>query len=149
MLSNGHASMLLYALLHLYGFDLSMDEIMRFRQLGSKTPGHPEHGDTPGVELTTGPLGQGFGHGVGMALAGRLTRARYGVGGEGPGQHIVYGIVSDGDLMEGLSAEAASLAGHLGLGNLVYLYDDNHITIDGPTSLSFSEDVPRRSALPS
>ena len=144
VLSNGHASMLLYALLHLFGFDLSLDEIMRFRQLDALTPGHPEYGDTPGVELTTGPLGQGFAHGVGMALAGRLTRARFGVGGEGPGHHHVYGIVSDGDLMEGVSAEAGSLAGHLGLGNLIYLYDDNRITIDGPTSISFSEDVAKR-----
>jgi transketolase len=144
VLSNGHASMLLYALLHLFGFDLSLDEIMRFRQLDSRTPGHPEYGDTPGVELTTGPLGQGFAHGVGMALAGRMTRARFGVDGAGPGHHRVYGIVSDGDLMEGISAEAGSLAGHLGLGNLIYVYDDNHITIDGPTSLSFSEDVAMR-----
>jgi transketolase len=141
VLSNGHASMLLYALLHLYGFDLPLDEIVRFRQLGSRTPGHPEYGDTPGVELTTGPLGQGFAHGVGMALAARMTRARYGVDGEGPGHHFVYGIVSDGDLMEGISAEAGSLAGHLGLGNLIYVYDDNRITIDGPTSISFGEDV--------
>ena len=113
VLSNGHASMLLYSLLHLFGYALSLDEIVRFRQLGSKTPGHPEYGETPGVELTTGPLGQGFAHGVGMALAGRLARARFGVGGEGPGHHLVYGIVSDGDLMEGISAEAGSLAGHL------------------------------------
>jgi transketolase len=144
VLSNGHASMLLYALLHLYGYDLSMEDIVDFRQLGSRTPGHPEYGDTPGVELTTGPLGQGFAHGVGMALAGRLTRARFGADGEGPGHHFVYGIVSDGDLMEGVSAEAGSLAGHLGLGNLIYLYDDNQITIDGPTSISFSEDVAKR-----
>ena len=144
VLSNGHASRLLYALLHLHGFDLSLDDIMRFRQLGSRTPGHPEYGDTPGVEVTTGPLGQGFAHGVGMALAGRMTRARFAVDGEGPGQHIVYGIVGDGDLMEGISAEAGSLAGHLGLGNLIYLYDDNQITIDGPTSISFSEDVALR-----
>jgi len=144
VLSNGHASMLLYSLLHLYGFDLSLDDLRSFRTLGSKTPGHPEYGHTPGVELTTGPLGQGFAHGVGMALAGRMTRARYSVDGEGPGNHFVYGIVSDGDLMEGISAEAGSLAGHLGLGNLIYIYDDNAITIDGPTSLSFSEDVARR-----
>jgi transketolase len=144
VLSAGHASMLLYAMLHLYGFDLSLDELVRFRQLGSKTPGHPEYGHTPGVELTTGPLGQGFAHGVGMALAARMARARYGRGGDGPGHHIVYGIVSDGDLMEGVSAEAGSIAGHLGLGNLVYLYDDNHITIDGSTRLSFSEDVGKR-----
>ncbi len=144
VLSNGHASMLLYSLLHLFGYDLPLDEIVRFRQLGSRTPGHPEHGDTPGVEVTTGPLGQGFAHGVGMALAARLARSRFGVAGEGPGHHLVYGIVSDGDLMEGISAEAGSLAGHLGLGNLVYLYDDNLVTIDGPTSLAFSEDVARR-----
>jgi transketolase len=144
VLSNGHASMLLYALLHLYGFDLPLDEIVRFRQLGSRTPGHPEYGDTPGVEVTTGPLGQGFAHGVGMALAARMTRARFGVGDQGPGNHFVYGIVSDGDLMEGVSAEAGSLAGHLGLGNLIYIYDDNRITIDGPTSISFSEDVAKR-----
>jgi transketolase len=144
VLSAGHASMLLYSLLHLYGFDLALDDLMRFRQLDSKTPGHPELGDTPGVEMTTGPLGQGFGHGVGMALAARMTRARFAADGEGPGHHMVYGIVSDGDLMEGISYESASLAGHLGLGNLVYVYDDNRITIDGPTSLCFSEDVPRR-----
>jgi len=144
ILSNGHASMLLYSLLHLYGFELSLDDLRSFRVLGSKTPGHPEYGDTPGVEMTTGPLGQGFGHGVGMALAGRMTRARFGRDGSGPGQHFVYGIVSDGDLMEGISAEASSFAGHLGLGNLIYLYDDNEITIDGPTSVSFSEDVARR-----
>jgi len=144
VLSAGHASMLLYALLHLYGFDVPMEELRRFRQLDSKTPGHPEHGDTPGVEVTTGPLGQGFAHGVGMALAARMTRARFAVGDDGPGHHLVYGIVSDGDLMEGVSYEAASLAGHLGLGNLIYLYDDNRITIDGPTSHAFSEDVSAR-----
>ncbi|MEN8184770.1 MAG: transketolase, partial [Myxococcota bacterium] len=144
VLSAGHASMLLYSLLHLFGFDLPLEEIRRFRQLGSRTPGHPEYGETPGVEVTTGPLGQGFGHAVGMALAGRMARARFGRGGEGPGHHLVYTVASDGDLMEGLSHEAASLAGHLGLGNLVVLYDDNRVTIDGPTSLSFSEDVAGR-----
>ncbi len=144
VLSNGHASMLLYALLHLYGFALPLEQLQAFRQLHSKTPGHPEYGLTPGVELTTGPLGQGFAQGVGMALAGRATRARFGADGQGPGHHLVYGVVSDGDLMEGISAEASSLAGHLGLGNLIYLYDDNRITIDGPTDLSFSEDVARR-----
>jgi transketolase len=144
VLSAGHASMLLYSLLHLFGFDLPLDEIRRFRQLGSRTPGHPEHGETPGVEVTTGPLGQGFANGVGMALAARLARSRFGQDGEGPGHHLVYGIVSDGDVMEGVSHEAASLAGHLQLGNLVYLYDDNRVTIDGPTSLCFSEDVGRR-----
>ena len=148
VLSNGHASMLLYSLLHLYGYDLSAEEIANFRQLGSKTPGHPEYGDTPGVEVTTGPLGQGFAHGVGMALAARATRARFGAGDAGgPGNHHVYAICGDGDLMEGISYEASSLAGHLGLGNLVYLYDDNRITIDGPTSISFSEDVGKRDRL--
>jgi transketolase len=144
ILSNGHASMLLYSLLHLYGFGVSLDDIASFRQLGSKTPGHPEYGHTPGVEVTTGPLGQGFGHGVGMALAARATRARFAGADGGPGNHFVYGIVSDGDLMEGLSAEAGSLAGPWRLGNLIYLYDDNHITIDGPTSLCFSENVHAR-----
>ncbi len=144
ILSAGHASMLLYALLHLYGFEVSLDDLRDFRQLGSKTPGHPEFGDTQGVEVTTGPLGQGFAHGVGMALAARMTRSRFAVDGRGPGLHTIYGIVSDGDLMEGVSYEAASLAGHLGLGNLVYLYDDNQITIDGSTDLSFTEDVARR-----
>jgi transketolase len=144
ILSNGHASMLLYALLHLFGFDLSLEDLMAFRQLDSKTPGHPEYGDTPGVEMTTGPLGQGFGHGVGMALAARATRARFGSDDAGPGHHYVYGIAGDGDLMEGISSEAGSLAGHLGLGNLIYLYDDNRITIDGPTSIAFSEDVAQR-----
>ena len=145
VLSNGHASMLLYGLLHLFGFDLSMDDIRDFRQLGSRTPGHPEYGDTPGVEVTTGPLGQGFAHAVGMALAGRITRARFGGGHEGgPGNHIVYGFMGDGDLMEGISSEAASFAGHNGLGNLIFFYDDNHITIDGPTRLAFSEDAAKR-----
>lgn len=144
VLSNGHASMLLYATLHLFGYDLSLDEIRRFRQLGSKTAGHPEYGHAPGVEMTTGPLGQGFAHGVGMALAARMTAARFARDGEGPGHHAIYGIVSDGDLMEGLSAEAASLAGHLRLGNLVYVYDDNRITIDGTTALAFTEDVAKR-----
>ena len=145
VLSAGHASMLLYSLLHLFDYDLSHDDIAEFRQLGSKTPGHPEFGDTPGVEVTTGPLGQGFAHGVGMALAGKLTASQFAGGdADGPGSHMVYGIVSDGDLMEGIAYEAASLAGHLGLGNLVYLYDDNKITIDGPTSVTFSEDVAAR-----
>jgi transketolase len=144
VLSNGHASMLLYSLLHLFGFDLPKEELMRFRQLGSRTPGHPEFGHTPGVETTTGPLGQGFSNGVGMALAARMARSRFARDGEGPGRHFVYGIVSDGDLMEGISAEAGSLAGHLRLGNLIYLYDSNHVTIDGSTLLSFSEDVQRR-----
>ena len=147
VLSNGHASMLQYGLLHLFGFDLSLDDIARFRQLGSRTPGHPEYGETAGVELTTGPLGQGFAHGVGMALAGRMTASQFGNAGEGrdrPGQHFVYGFVGDGDLMEGVASEAASFAGHHELGNLIYLYDDNEITIDGRTDITFGEDVPKR-----
>ncbi len=147
VLSNGHASMLQYSLLRLYGV-LSQADIELFRNLGSRTPGHPEYGETPGIEVTTGPLGQGFAHAVGMALAGRLARSRFGQLDSddllGPGEHFVYGIVGDGDLMEGVSSEAGSLAGHLGLGNLIFLYDDNLVTIDGPTSLSFSEDVPAR-----
>ena len=147
VLSNGHASMLQYALLHLFGYDLSLDDIARFRQLGSRTPGHPEYGDTAGVELTTGPLGQGFAHGVGMALAARMTGSQFGGDGEGPdrpGQHFVYGIVGDGCLMEGVASEAASFAGSHALGNLIYVYDDNSITIDGRTDITFCEDVPKR-----
>ena len=139
VLSAGHGSMLLYSLLHLSGYDLSLEDLQNFRQWGSKTPGHPEHGLTPGVETTTGPLGQGFANGVGMALAERYLAARF----NRPGYHLVdhftYGIVSDGDLMEGISHEAASLAGHLGLGKLIYLYDDNHISIEGDTDLAFTE----------
>jgi len=141
VLSAGHASMLLYSLIHLYGLGLPLGEIERFRQLGSATPGHPELGATPGVEMTTGPLGQGFGHSVGMALAAKLARSRFGREGEGPGHHRVYVVASDGDLMEGISYESASLAGTLGLDNLVVLYDDNGVTIDGPTKLCFREDV--------
>ncbi len=142
ILSAGHGSMLLYATLHLAGYELPLDELKRFRQWGSRTPGHPERGLTPGVETTTGPLGQGFANGVGMALAERYLRERYGAD---ICDHRIYAICSDGDLMEGISAEAASLAGHLGLGRLIYLYDDNGITIDGPTSLAFSgEDVGAR-----
>jgi len=141
VLSAGHGSMLLYSLLHLSGYGLSLDEIRRFRQLGSITPGHPEHGVTPGVETTTGPLGQGFGNAVGLALAERVLAARFGAE---LFDHRTYALASDGDLMEGVASEAASLAGHLGLGRLIVLYDDNSITIDGPTSLAFSEDVPRR-----
>ena len=143
VLSAGHASMLLYSLLHLFGFDLSLDEIRRFRQWGSATPGHPEYGHTPGVEATTGPLGQGFGNGVGMALAQRMAKARFPRLGrllEGR----VFGLVSDGDLMEGVASESASLAGHWGLGEIVYLYDDNHVSIEGSTALAWSEDVERR-----
>ncbi len=145
VLSAGHGSMLLYSLLHLYGYDLSLEEIVNFRQWGSRTPGHPEFGHTAGVEATTGPLGQGFAMGVGMAIAEAHLAARFNVTDEPPVvDHYVFGIVSDGDLMEGIASEAASLAGTLRLGKIVYLYDDNHITIDGPTSLSFTEDVATR-----
>src|SRR5207245_5717325 len=143
VLSAGHACVLQYALLHLCGYDLELPELERFRQWGSRTPGHPERGHTPGVELTTGPLGQGFGNGVGLALAEANLRARF-----GPDltDHHVFAICSDGDLEEGVSHESASLAGHLGLGRLVYVYDDNHISIDGPTELAYSDDVPKRFA---
>ena len=146
VLSAGHGSMLLYGLLHVFGYELGLEDLIKFRQWGSLTPGHPESGLTPGVETTTGPLGQGFANGVGFALAERLLAARFNRPGFPVVDHHTYGIVSDGDLMEGISHEAASLAGHLGLGKLIYLYDDNGITIDGPTSLSFSEDVPARFA---
>jgi len=139
VLSAGHGSMLLYSLLHLSGYDLSLDELKNFRQWGSKTPGHPEYGDTPGVETTTGPLGQGFATGVGMAIAERHLAARFNRPGHEVINHYTYGIVSDGDLMEGISHEAASLAGHLKLGKLIYMYDDNHISIEGKTNLAFSE----------
>jgi transketolase len=144
VLSAGHGCMLLYSLLHLTGYDLPLDEIKRFRQWGSRTPGHPEHGLVPGVETTTGPLGQGFANGVGMAIAERMLAARFNRPGHTIVDHYTYGIVSDGDLMEGVASEAASLAGHLGLNKLVYLYDDNRVTIEGSTNLAFSEDVGRR-----
>jgi len=144
VLSAGHGSMLLYALLYLTGYDLTLDDLKHFRQLGSRTPGHPENHRTAGVETTTGPLGQGFGNGVGMAIAAKHLAARFERDGFALFDHRIFAIVSDGDLMEGVSSEAASIAGHLGLGNIVYLYDDNHITIDGSTALSFSEDVCRR-----
>jgi transketolase len=144
VLSAGHGSMLIYSLLHLTGYDLPLDELKRFRQWGSKTPGHPEYREIPGVEVTTGPLGQGFGTGVGMAIAARHLAARINAPDFPIVDHFIYAIVSDGDLMEGVASEAASLAGHLKLGNLIYLYDDNHITIEGSTSLAFSEDVGRR-----
>lgn len=146
ILSAGHGSMLLYGLLHLFGFDLSLDELKNFRQWGSRTPGHPEYGHTPGVEVTTGPLGQGFANGVGMALAARMAGERFNDAVFSPIDHRIYAIVSDGDLMEGVSAEAASLAGHLRLGNIIYLYDDNGITIEGEAGLAFSEDVAARFA---
>jgi len=144
VLSAGHGSMLLYSVLHLSGYELSMDEIKRFRQWGSLTPGHPERDRrhvTPGVEVTTGPLGQGFANGVGMAIAERFLRAKFGAEVQ---DHRVFCLCSDGDLQEGIASEAASLAGHLRLGRLVYLYDDNSVQLDGPTADSFSEDVPKR-----
>ena len=146
MLSAGHASMLLYALLHLTGYDLPMEQLKRFRQLGSETPGHPERGDTPGVEITTGPLGQGFANAVGFALAEAMLAARYNRAGHEIVDHRTWFICSDGDLMEGISHEAASIAGFLGLEKLIGIWDDNHISLDGPTSLSFGEDVPARFA---
>ena len=144
LLSAGHGSMLLYSLLYLTGYDLSLEEIKNFRQWGSKTPGHPEYGLTPGVEITTGPLGQGFANGVGMAMGAAHLAAKFNQKDFSLIDHNVYAIVSDGDLMEGVASEAASLAGHLKLGKLIYLYDDNHVTIEGFTDLAFSEDVPKR-----
>ena len=144
LLSGGHGSMLIYSLLHLTGYDLSMDEIKRFRQLHSKTPGHPENVLTPGVEVTTGPLGQGFANGVGMGIAQAHLAAKFNKKGFPVADGYIYNICSDGDLMEGVSYEAASLAGHLKLGNLIYLSDDNEITIDGSTDLAFTEDRTKR-----
>jgi transketolase len=144
VLSAGHGSMLLYSLLHLHGFDCTIEDLKSFRQLGSRTPGHPEFGFLPGVEVTSGPLGQGFANGVGMALGHAMLAAK--LGPQSPlAEPFVYGIVSDGDLMEGVAAEAASFAGHNRLGRIVYLYDDNEITIDGKTSIAFTgEDVTKR-----
>jgi transketolase len=146
ILSAGHASMLIYSLLHLTGYpDMTMEELQNFRQWGSRTAGHPEYGHATGIEVTTGPLGQGFAHGVGMALGAKMLAARF--NGEDPFKpvdHYVYSICSDGDLMEGISSEAASFAGHVGLGNLIYLYDDNNISIEGETRLAFSEEVKKR-----
>ena len=146
ILSAGHGCMLLYGLLHLSGYDLPMSELQSFRQWGSKTPGHPEFGHTVGVEATTGPLGQGISNAVGVALAGKMAATRFNDAAFQPVAHRVFVLASDGDMMEGISGEAGSLAGHLGLGNLVVLYDDNGISIEGKTSLSFSEDVPARYA---
>jgi len=143
ILSAGHGCMLLYSLLHLTGYDLSLDDIKNFRQWESKTPGHPES-HIPGVETTTGPLGQGFANGVGMAIAQKFLAARYNKPDYPVVDYRIYAIVSDGDLMEGVASEAASLAGHLKLDNLIYLYDDNHISIDGPTDLAFTEDRKKR-----
>jgi len=144
LLSAGHGSMLLYSLLHLTGYDLPLEELERFRQFGSKTPGHPENVLTPGVEITTGPLGQGFGNGVGLAMGAAHLAASFNQNDFPLIDHYIYAIVSDGDLMEGVASEAASLAGHLKLGKLIYLYDDNSVTIEGFTSLAFSENVPKR-----
>ena len=144
VLSAGHGSMLLYSLLQLSGYPLSIDDLKQFRQLHSRTPGHPEYGLTHGVETTTGPLGQGLGNAVGMAIAERWLASRYNRPGYAIFDHRTYVIASDGDLMEGVSHEACSLAGHLALGKLIVLYDDNGISIDGPTSLSYSENVPQR-----
>ncbi|HZS53014.1 MAG TPA: transketolase [Bryobacteraceae bacterium] len=144
VLSAGHGSMLLYSLLYLTGYDLPLDELKRFRQWGSKTPGHPERGHTVGVEVATGPLGQGFGNAVGMAIAEAWLAATFNRPGHQIIDHHTYGICGDGDLMEGISQEAASLAGHLQLGKLIFLYDDNHISLAGATSLCFTEDVAKR-----
>ncbi|MEZ5178447.1 MAG: transketolase [Acidimicrobiales bacterium] len=141
VLSAGHASVLLYAMLHLTGYDLSLDDLKAFRQWGSRTPGHPERNHTAGVEVTTGPLGQGVGNGVGLGMAEQYLRTRFGAD---VVDHHTFVICGDGDLSEGVSHEAASLAGHLGLGRLVYVYDDNHITIDGPTELALTDDAPKR-----
>jgi len=144
VLSAGHGSMLLYTLLHLFGYDLSMEDLMNFRQWGSKTPGHPEYGHTPGVETTTGPLGQGFANAVGMAVAEKRLAAEFNTEDIKPVDHCTYVLAGDGDLMEGISAEAASLAGHLGLGKLIAIYDDNGITIDGKTDIAFTDDTGKR-----
>ncbi len=144
VLSAGHGCMLLYSLLHLTGYELTLDDIKNFRQWGSKTPGHPEHLLVEGIETTTGPLGQGFGNGVGMAIARLYLAAYFNRPGHEIVDHRIYGLVSDGDLMEGVSSEAASLAGHLGLYPLIYIYDNNHISIEGPTELAFTEDRGKR-----
>ncbi|MBC8019434.1 MAG: transketolase [Verrucomicrobia bacterium] len=144
ILSAGHGSMLLYSLLHLFGFDLPLDELKNFRQWGSKTPGHPEFGHTVGVEVTTGPLGQGFANGVGMAIASQMAAERFNSADFKPIDHMIYALIGDGDLQEGISYEAAALAGHLKLGNMVYIYDSNSITIEGKTDLAWSEDVEGR-----
>ena len=144
ILSNGHATMLLYSMLYLTGYDMTLDDLKNFRQWGSKTPGHPEYGLTAGVETTTGPLGQGVGNSVGMAIGQRWLASRFNLNGHNLFDYRIYAICSDGDLMEGVSNEAASIAGHLGLSNLLWFYDNNHITIEGNTSLAFSDDVGTR-----
>ena len=144
VISNGHGSMLLYALLHLTGYDLPMDEIKNFRQLHSKTPGHPEYGMTPGVETTTGPLGQGLANAIGMAIAEKLLAAEFNRPGHSIVDHHTYVFLGDGCLMEGISHEASSLAGTLGLGKLICFYDDNGISIDGEVKGWFTDDTPKR-----
>jgi len=144
VLSAGHGCILLYSLLHLTGYDMPLEELKQFRQWGSETPGHPEYNLDRGIETTTGPLGQGFGNGVGMAIAEKYLAAHFNRPGHELINYKIYSIVSDGDLMEGVSSEAASLAGHLGLSNLIYLYDDNHISIEGPTELAFTENRAKR-----
>ena len=144
VLSPGHGSALLYAMLHLAGYEITIDDLKNFRQWGSKTPGHPEYGVTPGVDVSTGPLGHGFAMGAGMALAERMLAAKYNKPDFAIIDHYTYGLVSDGDLMEGVASEAASLAGTMGLGKLIYLYDDNKITIEGNTEIAFTEDVETR-----
>jgi transketolase len=146
VMSNGHAGLLQYALLHLTGFPLSLDDLRSFRQWGSKAPGHPERGVTPGIEVTTGPLGQGIANGVGMAIAERMLASRFNRPGHGIVDHRTWVIAGDGDMMEGVASEAASLAGHLGLGRLTVLYDDNHISIEGSTDIAFCEEVGARFA---
>ncbi len=144
VLSAGHGSMLLYSLLYLFGYDVTMDDLKSFRQWGSRTAGHPEYSLLPGIETTTGPLGQGFANGVGMAIAGKMFAERFNTTQFDLFNHRIFAIVGDGDLMEGVSSEAASIAGHLGLGNIIYFYDDNKMTIEGSTDLAFSEDVGKR-----
>ena len=144
VLSAGHGSMLIYALLHLYGYGLSLEELKEFRQWGSRTPGHPEYSHTPGVETTTGPLGQGFANAVGMAIAEKRLAAEFNRPDYMIVNHYTYVYAGDGCMMEGITSEAASLAGHLGLGKLICLYDDNQITIDGGTEIAFTEDVGKR-----
>ena len=146
ILSAGHGSAMLYSLLHVFGYDLPIEELKRFRQFGSKTPGHPESTLVPGIEVTTGPLGQGFANGIGVAIAEAFLSEKYNTENHKPIDHYTYVLVSDGDLMEGIASEAASLAGHLKLGKLIYLYDDNQISLDGPTSLAFTENVQARFA---
>ena len=146
VLSGGHASMLLYSLLHLCGYKLDLEEIKNFRQWDSQTPGHPEYGHTDGVETTTGPLGQGVANAVGMAMAESHLAARFNRDGHAIMDHYTYVMCGDGDLMEGVAAEAASLAGHLGLGKLICIYDDNGISIEGSTAIAFTEDVGQRFA---